>query len=167
MINKVERQKYFDQKNETAYKFYSQNRFEKKVRAIVRRGDKFYVLYNKFKNIYGIAGGGVEDNETIEQACVREIQEELGINAKVTNFIEKVYYNSKQTYKNKTFISKRVEFYFLCDYVSDFPHTKLGIAGEFSDSVEVKLISKDQFLQTDFGRFSKRIIKALKKALNE
>ena len=99
MINKVERQKYFDQKNETAYKFYSQNRFEKKVRAIVRRGDKFYVLYNKFKNIYGIAGGGVEDNETIEQACVREIQEELGINAKVTNFIEKVYYNSNFYFK--------------------------------------------------------------------
>ena len=55
---------------------------------------------------YTIPGGGQEENETIEEAAVREIKEELGIDIKLTG---KVY----------VVISlNRLEYYYMAEYVS-------------------------------------------------
>lgn len=51
------------------------------ARAIVTRGDKLLVMHrNKFgKEYYTLPGGAVEMGEKTEQAMVRELQEETGL----------------------------------------------------------------------------------------
>lgn len=49
--------------------------------VLVTNGDKFVLIF-RHKNgqdYYAIPGGGIEEGETPEQAAVREIQEELGL----------------------------------------------------------------------------------------
>lgn len=52
---------------------------------------------------YTIPGGGQEEGETIEQATIREIQEELGIEIELTN---KCYELEKQGRKQYFFIAE-------------------------------------------------------------
>ena len=51
------------------------------VRAIVIQGDKILVMYrNKYGNqYYTLVGGRAENNESAEQALVREVKEETGL----------------------------------------------------------------------------------------
>jgi len=46
--------------------------------GIVRRGDQVLILYKPRLNEYVLPKGHVEDGETLEQAAVREVQEETG-----------------------------------------------------------------------------------------
>jgi len=65
----------------------------------------------KRKNIqdyYTFPGGGLEENETLEEGTKREIKEEFGIEVKV---IRKMYEMKSEKFNQK-------EFFFLCEYVS-------------------------------------------------
>ncbi|MCL2860150.1 MAG: NUDIX domain-containing protein [Oscillospiraceae bacterium] len=55
---------------------------------------------------YTIPGGGVEENESVEEAIIREIKEELGINIKLT---DRVYVVNSLN---------RLEYYYIAEYVS-------------------------------------------------
>lgn len=60
--------------------------------------------HNEDKNIYyTIPGGGQEDNETIEEATLREVKEELGIEIELTN---KCYKLESQDRKQYFFVAK-------------------------------------------------------------
>jgi 8-oxo-dGTP diphosphatase len=55
------------------------------VKQYVQRGD---IVWN-------FPGGGIENNETTEQACIREVEEETGYNVQITKLLyqsEKKYY---------------------------------------------------------------------------
>ncbi|MBN2605494.1 MAG: NUDIX domain-containing protein [Bacilli bacterium] len=56
-------------------------------RALIIKDNKVAVLYSKKYNAYITPGGGVEENETLEQACIRETKEETGL---VVNPIEQI-----------------------------------------------------------------------------
>lgn len=47
------------------------------ARGIVRRDDTFLFIYSK-RSDYKFPGGGVEPNESLEQALMREVREETG-----------------------------------------------------------------------------------------
>lgn len=53
----------------------------KAVRAIIIKGDKLLVMHrNKYgSEYYTLVGGRVRQNETLEQALVREVKEETGL----------------------------------------------------------------------------------------
>ncbi|NOU52608.1 NUDIX domain-containing protein [Pseudoalteromonas sp. JBTF-M23] len=48
------------------------------TRAIVLKGEDILLLYTARYNDYSLPGGGVDEHETIEQALLRELQEETG-----------------------------------------------------------------------------------------
>ena len=142
----ISHEEYIDQKIQFAYKLYKQNRFFRKSRAIVKQGDDFLVLYNTATNRYSIAGGGVEEGENIKKACIREAYEELGARVKIVKFLTKNYYSTKLKMGEEEFDSKRVEFFFLCE-VKKLEDVELGIEGEFTGKIEVKKLSKEEFLK--------------------
>ena len=48
-------------------------------RALIIKDSKVAVLYSRKYDAYITPGGGVEENEKLEQACIREAKEETGI----------------------------------------------------------------------------------------
>lgn len=57
-------------------------------------------------NYYTFPGGGMEENETLEEGTKREIKEEFGIEVEVKELLYKISESDK------------IEYFFLCKYVS-------------------------------------------------
>jgi len=78
--------------------------------VIVKDGKLLVVNISKF-DITTFPGGGLENNETLEECCVREVLEETGIKVKVLEekvriteyFLDSIWTN----------------IYFLCEYIED------------------------------------------------
>ena len=69
---------------------------EKRVsaRAIIIENGELLAMFRRkkkddgsFKEYYVIPGGGVEDNETFEETCVREIKEEFNVDVKILGYL--------------------------------------------------------------------------------
>lgn len=76
------------------------------------------------KEFWVFPGGGKEDNETVEEAVVREIKEEASI---VCNVLQLLYTHIYPDLGHK-------QFYYLCKHVSGNP--KLGNYNEFQTMKE-------------------------------
>lgn len=57
-------------------------------------------------NYYTFPGGGMEENETLEEGTKREIKEEFGIEVEVKELLYKISESNK------------IEYFFLCKYIS-------------------------------------------------
>jgi len=93
----------------------------KRIRAvaIIVKDDKILLIHriSHGKEYHVFPGGGVENGETIEQAVLREVQEEASLEVK----IEKLLYH--HIYDDNT-----EQFFYLCRCVSGEP--KLGDGNE-------------------------------------
>jgi len=60
-------------------------RTNKRVAILIEKEDKIFLLNRKKHNkqYYILPGGGVEDNESLKEAVIREAKEELGIKVKI------------------------------------------------------------------------------------
>ena len=63
----------------------SQIIFRNAVRAIIIKGNKILMAHLEKTDEYKFPGGGKEENETIEEALIREVLEEVGYNVKKIN----------------------------------------------------------------------------------
>ena len=66
------------------------------VAAIIREGEKLFATqrgYGEYKDKWEFPGGKVEENETPEDALIREIKEELDADITVTGFLTTVEYD--------------------------------------------------------------------------
>ena len=66
------------------------------VAAIIRDGDKIFATqrgYGDFKGGWEFPGGKIEENETPQEALVREIKEELDTEIKVGELIDTIEYD--------------------------------------------------------------------------
>ena len=79
-----------------------------------------------FREYYTFPGGGLEENETLEEGVIREIKEEFGIKVKV---IKKLYEMYSEKFNQR-------EYFFLCKYESGVFGT--GDGPEFSKNPEYK-----------------------------
>ena len=79
-----------------------------------------------FREYYTFPGGGLEENETLEEGVKREIKEEFGINVKV---IKKLYEMYSEKFNQR-------EYFFLCEYESGVFGT--GNGPEFSGNPKYK-----------------------------
>ena len=64
--------------------------------------------YGDLKGGWEFPGGKIEEGETKEQACIREVYEETGINVRIKNFLGERIHPDTNVKIN----------YFLCSYVS-------------------------------------------------
>ena len=58
--------------------------FSTKVRALLLDGER--ILVANYGNVMLLPGGSVDDNETVEQAIVRELKEEIGVEYQFSDF---------------------------------------------------------------------------------
>ncbi len=54
--------------------------FREAVRAVILRGQELLMVYSPVNGDYKFPGGGVNSGETHEQALIREVREECGVN---------------------------------------------------------------------------------------
>ena len=52
-------------------------------RGVVIENNKILLTYETNTGVYMTPGGGLEEDETLEECCVRELREEAGIEVKV------------------------------------------------------------------------------------
>lgn len=82
--------------------------------GIVRKNDKLLITRRKLDGLLGglweFPGGKVEEKETAAAACIREIQEETGIQAEVDSFLTRVFH---------AYTHFKIEMdVFYCNYIS-------------------------------------------------
>lgn len=63
--------------------------FSVRVRALIINGNKLLAMHDEYAPYYYLVGGKVEINETAEEAVLREVREELEIEAEI---IRPVYF---------------------------------------------------------------------------
>lgn len=106
---------------------------KKRIRGagIIEIDDGYAFMYRKnvqkeegIVSYYTVPGGGIEEGETIEEGTIRELKEELGIEAKI----------SKLVYRKENKI--REEYFYLCEYLGGEFGT--GEGPEFNNAPEYK-----------------------------
>ena len=96
---------------------YGENRFEQytkvreSCRGIVIKNDKILLTYEVNTDQWFIPGGGLENDENIQECCIRELVEETGC---VVNANE-LYLTINEYYEEWLFVSH----YYICDYVGE------------------------------------------------
>lgn len=115
-----------------------------RVAGIIPMQDGFALMHrvgvlkrNDIQEYYTFPGGGIEENETLEEGTKREIREEFGIEVKV---IKKLYEIESEKFNQK-------EIFFLCEYVS----------GEFGTGEGPEFSNDPKYI--DSGKYIPEIIK--------
>lgn len=130
---------YVDEKTLYSYKLTKEGRFFEKVRAIILNADGRVLLIRDTTNgNITVPGGGVDEGESAEEAVVREAMEEAGIKVTPVKVLDKNFYDVKMNYKGEEFISKRVEYFFMCKLKPT--KCKLGVVGvdgEYKNKMEI------------------------------
>ena len=77
---------------------------KKTARAIIIKDNKLLVFFRrKIKNgkvttYYAIPGGHLEDGETLEETCIREIKEELNLDIEIIDYLGNIIVDNQEEY---------------------------------------------------------------------
>ena len=109
------------------YKDYPENGtvgIRPSVRAIIIRGNRLAMVYSEKYDYYVFAGGGINENETYEEALIREIREEMGLEVIRESIKEYGTVVRKERGKyDDCFIQEN--HYYLCNVTDNVLHQKL------------------------------------------
>lgn len=106
-------------------------------RGLVLSNNKVAILYSKKYNAYITPGGGVEENETLKQTCIREVQEETGL---LVEPIEKIAVLDSNYPRVRI-----VHNYYICDLIKEECKTKRTIHEKDQD-LELKWVSLEELI---------------------
>lgn len=107
-------------------------------RGIVKKEDKYLMVHLKKWDVYTFPGGGLEENETLEECCKREVLEETGVIVKVIE--------ERTTVKEYFIDSRWVNHYFICEFVEDTGNNKLTDE-EIDLELEKKWMSVEEIME--------------------
>jgi len=77
--------------------------------VVIHNGE--FLLLKKFSNDWVLPKGRLENNETIELAAIREVQEESGISAKIEKYLGFVKYDYQHNDGEK--VKKTVHYFYM------------------------------------------------------
>ena len=86
------------------------------VRGIVERDGKFAMVHSLTYDYYMFPGGGIEENETKEQALIREVREETGLEVipeSIREYGSVMQIRASDIYENTIF--EQENFYYCCE----------------------------------------------------
>lgn len=147
---------YFEEKVKRYYKLFKKNQPILKTYAVVEKDGRFLVLSTpQGKDKYCLAGGSVDKGETTQTAIVRELKEELNVNAQVVKSLGFIKYTSHWNYKGTEFDINNVAEIFYTKFVGHTNGTQVGLDGEFKPDVSVLEISKQEMIENvaEFTKF--------------
>ncbi len=138
----------------------------KVARGIVFFKDQVLLLHrirkegNKYLEYYAIPGGGIENLETKEEACIREVKEETSIDVKINLYLGMEEYD------------RGIAYYYLTDYISG----EVSLGGEekeqnnpdnFYEIAFIKIADLDKIMIYGLGgEMIKKAYKIYQKANN-
>lgn len=145
---------YKRKKLEYSYILTKNRKFFKKARAIIVENKKLLCIEVTYLNgvaddlarndnrksydkHYLLPGGGIDEGENVKTAVAREAFEEYGIKVTPIKYLGRQYYNVPMNLDGETFVSHRVEYYYLCKPQSTEECDQFGIEGEFTDKNKV------------------------------
>ena len=138
---------YYIDKDAYAYKLYKENKYCSKSRALVCKDKKLLLIkinYPSGDYHYLFPGGGVEMDETPKMAAIREAYEEYGAKVRVIKYLGRQYYKFHIDYHGESFDSKRIDHYYICEYIDEDKKAVFGIQGEFDrDDREYEKVALD------------------------
>lgn len=111
-------------------------------RGILINDGKILLSYEKRINQYMIPGGGIDEGESLEECCIRELGEEVGV---VTN-PHTLYLTLVEFYRDELFKSH----YFLCSKLGECERSLTDT--EMSLGLEPKWVDIDEALKI-FGSY--------------
>ena len=89
--------------------------YREAVRAIVKRGEELLLLYTERYNDFSFPGGGMHENETKEEAVVRELKEETGAqNIQIKEYLG-VLEEYRPHYKPTIDVVHMISHVFICE----------------------------------------------------
>lgn len=121
-------------------------------RGIVTDGDRILLSYETKTDKWMIPGGGLEENETDRDCCIREISEETGMLVEPSECLLEI----DEYYENEKYVNR----YFLCKVTGTTEikltetETRLGMEPRWLPACEIKeIFSKhDSYADTDEER---------------
>lgn len=143
-------EKYLLAKQKESHDLFLSNRFFKKARALIIKDNKLVVLtYNREgKKKYIIPGGGVENHESVRSAVMREAREEVNMKVRILDLLCKEYYAVDADFNGEAYKSKRIAFYYMCEFVSNLDNKQIGLDGEFGEGISIELLDLDTIKKT-------------------
>lgn len=113
------------------------------VAALVFIDEKLVIVSSKNKDLWGLPGGYVSINESLEQAVVREVHEETNLHVKVTGF--HASYPMVKSERNLLFIVFKAEV--------DSGKPRAG-----DDVKELKILAPEAAYEQLTGKFAKKAL---------
>ena len=104
-------------------------------RALIIQDNKIAVLYSKEYDFYVTPGGGVENDETLKEACIREAKEEAGLIVKPIKQFAKLECHYPRI--------KIIHNYFICELVETVDHRSLT-EQELDQDLELQWMDLDE-----------------------
>jgi len=132
------------------YKNYKENGtvgIRPSVRGIIIKNGKLALVYSRKYDYYSFAGGGLNNGETNEDALIREIREELGLNVIPESIREYgLIVRKEKGAIDDLFIQEN--YYYLCD-VSDQVTAQQLEGYEIDEAYELRWVTPSEILETN------------------